>query len=94
MIIQQNRGAQYMPHDNAIHDNDITMAGGGGAVAGWFADYKGNKFANTNLFASNRYHVGPNGADKKAWAANSFKNFSQWQATGQDTGSTVDTNTN
>jgi parallel beta-helix repeat protein len=92
MIIQQDRGVNHMPHDNAVHDNDVTMAGGPGAVAGWFADYKPKTFAKSNLFASNHYHVRPHGAAKQVWAPNDWKTFAAWQATGQDAHSTVDTN--
>jgi parallel beta-helix repeat protein len=92
MIIQQDRGSNHMPHDNAVHDNDVTMAGGPGAVAGWFADYKVKSFGKNNVFASNHYHVRPHGAAKQVWAPNGWKTFAAWQATGQDAHSTVDTN--
>lgn len=89
IIIQQNRGRRHMPKSNTIHDNDITMADGGGAVAGWFADYKPNKFADSNRFDNNHYHVAD--ADGSLWAPNEWTSFADWQATGQDAHSTVDT---
>lgn len=89
MIVQQDRGHGELPKRNSIHDNDITMAGGGGAVAGWFADYKPKLFAKSgNLFDHNRYHVTAPGGD--FWAPNDWKSFAAWQATGQDANSTVD----
>ena len=88
MIIQQKRGHRHMPSGNSIHDNDITMAGGDGAVAGWFADYKPNRFAHSNTFDDNHYHVyAPDGS---FWAPNEWTDFAAWQATGKDTNSTVD----
>ena len=90
VIIQQNRGRQWMPRSNTIQNNDITMAGGDGVVAGWFADFKPNKFASSNGFDKNHYHVyAPDGA---FWSANALSSFADWQATGQDTNSTVDSN--
>ncbi len=57
VIVQQKRGRGNMPRSNSIHDNDITLAGGDGAIAGWFADFKPNKFASSNKFDNNHYHV-------------------------------------
>jgi parallel beta-helix repeat protein len=88
MIIQQNRGHKHMPSGNTIHDNDITMAGGEGAVAGWFADYKPHKFAASNHFDSNHYHVYDTGGP--FWAPNEWVGFADWQATGQDPNGTLD----
>lgn len=89
MIVQQNRGAKHMPRRNSIHDNDITMAGGEGAAAGWFADYKPKAFAQSgNLFDSNRYQV--YAPDGDLWAPNEWTSFAAWQATGQDAHSTLD----
>lgn len=88
VIVQQNRGNRHMPHDNTISGNDITLAGGEGAIAGWFADYKPNGFAADNLFDGNRYHV--YAADGAFWAPNEWTSFAGWQATGQDLHSTVD----
>jgi hypothetical protein len=91
MIIQQNRGSGHMPHNNRIHDNDITMAGGEGAAAGWFADFKPNQFPQANnLFDNNRYHVQPTGPGTLVWAPNDWVSFADWQATGQDVHSTRD----
>jgi hypothetical protein len=89
MIVQQNRGYRHMPRNNSIHDNDVTMGGGEGAVAGWFAEYKPNAFSKANnVFDKNRYHVyAPDGA---LWAPNEWTDFAAWQATGQDAHSTVD----
>jgi hypothetical protein len=90
VIIQQNRGHDHLPKGNSIHHNDITMAGGDGALAGWFADFKPNEFAGSNRFDKNHYHVyAPDGA---FWSANALSSFADWQATGQDTNSTVDSN--
>ena len=64
-------------------------AGGEGAVAGWFADYKPKVFAHAgNLFDDNRYHV--YAPDGDFWAPNGWRSFTAWQATGQDANSTVD----
>jgi parallel beta-helix repeat protein len=88
IVIQQNRGHRNMPHDNSVHDNDFTMAGGEGALAGWFADYRPGTFAATNLFDDNHYHVyAPDGA---FWSANEAVDFASWQASGQDAHSTLD----
>ncbi|HWA92301.1 MAG TPA: right-handed parallel beta-helix repeat-containing protein [Rhizomicrobium sp.] len=88
IIIQQDRGRPNMPSHNEIFGNDITMAGGGGVMAGWFADYKPNKFAADNVFHDNHYHV--YAPDGPFWSANEYVSFADWQATGQDAGSTVD----
>jgi hypothetical protein len=88
IIIQQNRGQEHMPKGNTVHDNDITMAGGEGAVAGWFADFKPGKFSRSNRFKNNHYHV--YATDGAFWAPNDWENFTDWQATGQDTNSTLD----
>ncbi len=88
VIVQQNRGRGHMPEGNSITDNDITMKGGEGAIAGWFADYKPRKFAGTNSFDRNRYHV--YAPDGDFWAPNEWTSFAAWQATGQDAHSTVD----
>jgi hypothetical protein len=88
IIIQQNRGHEHMPKGNEIHNNDITMAGGSGAVVGWFADYKPNNFARSNKFDKNHYHVAA--TDGTFWAPNEWVSFTDWQATGQDARSTID----
>ncbi len=73
VIIQQNRGHDHLPKGNSIHHNDITMAGGDGVVAGWFADFEPNKFAGSNRFDKNHYHVyAPDGA---FWSANALSSF-------------------
>jgi len=88
VIVQQNRGHGNMPKSNSIHDNDITLKGGEGAIAGWFADFKPNKFASSNVFDNNHYHVyAPGGS---FWAPNEWTSFAAWQATGQDAHSTLD----
>jgi hypothetical protein len=88
VIIQQNRGRAHMPSGNTIKRNDITMAGGDGAIAGWFADYKPRHFAASNVFDENHYHVyAPEGA---FWAPNEWTGFTAWQATGQDLNATLD----
>jgi Right handed beta helix region len=88
IVIQQKRGARNMPRDNNVHDNDFTMTGGEGALAGWFADYKPDAFASTNTFDNNHYHVyAPDGA---FWSANEAVDFAQWQESGQDVHSTLD----
>lgn len=89
VIIQQNRGAGHMPANNTVTGNDITLAGGEGAIAGWFADYRTRRFAASNRFDNNRYHV--HATDGLFWAPNEWTSFSDWQATGQDIHSTVDT---
>ncbi|HVU19387.1 MAG TPA: right-handed parallel beta-helix repeat-containing protein [Rhizomicrobium sp.] len=90
IIVQQNRGRRHMPGGNTIHDNDVTIPGGDGAVAGWFADYKPRRFSPTNQFDNNHYHVyAPGGS---FWAPNEWARFADWQATGQDAHSTVDSN--
>lgn len=88
MIIQQDRGRSHMPARNHAHDNDITMAAGEGAVAGWFADFKPHKFARTNTFDNNHYHV--YATDGAFWAPNEWTSFADWQATGRDQNSTLD----
>lgn len=88
IIIQQRRGRAHMPDGNTIHDNDVTMAGGEGAVAGWFADYKPDDFAQSNRFDNNHYHV--YAPDGPFWAPNEWTGFAAWQATGQDQNSTLD----
>lgn len=88
VVIQQNRGARHMPKDNQVYDNDVTLAGGEGAMAGWFADYRPSNFAASNVFHDNRYHV--YAPDGPFWAPNEWTSFADWQATGQDAGSTVD----
>jgi hypothetical protein len=90
MVIQQERGAKHMPRDNSIHDNDITMAGGTGAVAGWFADYKWNRFDPSNRWDRNHYHLGPLDEGEDVWAVNDWVTFGAWQASGQDHDGTVD----
>lgn len=88
VIVQQDRGRGHSPKNNSIHDNDITLKGGEGAIAGWFADFKPNKFASSNEFDDNRYHVyAPDGS---FWAPNEWTSFAAWQATGQDAHSTLD----
>lgn len=88
VIIQQNRGRANMPKDNSIHDNDVTLAGGQGAIAGWFADFKPNKFSSSNTFDNNHYHV--YATDGAFWSPNGLTGFAAWQATGQDAHSTLD----
>jgi parallel beta-helix repeat protein len=87
IIIQQNRGRAHMPEGNKIHDNAVTLQGGEGALAGWFADYKPGKFSATNIFDNNKYYV--YATDGSFWAPNEWTTFPAWQATGQDTHSTV-----
>ena len=95
IVIQQNRGAGHMPRHNRIHDNDVTMAAGEGAVAGWFADYKPDRFADAdNLFDHNHYHCAPDRAGNAVWAPNDWVGFAAWQATGQDVHSTRDGHVN
>jgi hypothetical protein len=93
MIIQQDRGARHMPRDNLVHDNDITMAGGTGAVAGWFADYKWSRFARSNRWNRNHYHLGQHAEGEDVWAVNDWVALDAWQASGQDHDGTVDGNT-
>ncbi len=88
VIIQQNRGRTNMPKGNLIHDNDVTLAGGEGAIAGWFADFKPNKFSPSNTFDNDHYHV--YATDGAFWAPNGWTGFAAWQATGQDAHSTLD----
>jgi hypothetical protein len=90
MVIQQQRGSKHMPRDNSIHDNDITMAGGTGAVAGWFADYKQTRFDPSNRWNRNHYHLGPLDEGEDVWAVNDWVSFDTWQASGQDHAGTVD----
>ena len=90
MVIQQDRGARHMPRDNFIHDNDVTMAGGTGAVAGWFSDYKPSRFAPSNRWRSNHYHLGALSEGEDVWAVNDWVTFDAWQASGQDHDGTVD----
>jgi parallel beta-helix repeat protein len=88
LIIQQNRGRDHMPDYNTINGNDVTLAAGDGALAGWFADYRPGKFAASNVFKNNHYHVyAPEGL---FWAPNGTASFADWQASGQDAGSTLD----
>jgi len=88
VVIQQDRGNRHMPQDNTILRNDITLPGGEGAVAGWFADYRPGHFAADNRFDENHYHVrAPGGL---FWAPNEWTSFAAWQATGQDANATVD----
>jgi parallel beta-helix repeat protein len=88
VIIQQDRGRGTMPKGNKVHDNDITLAGGDGAIAGWFADFKPGKFSASNIFDNNHYHVYATGG--AFWAPNEWTDFAAWQVTGQDTHSTLD----
>ncbi|MBV9991284.1 MAG: right-handed parallel beta-helix repeat-containing protein [Alphaproteobacteria bacterium] len=88
VVIQQDRGARHMPKDNRITGNDVTLAAGDGVVAGWFADYRPNAFAASNVFDDNRYHVAA--PDGMFWAPNEWTTFAAWQATGQDVHSAVD----
>lgn len=88
VIVQQKRGRKHMPSDNTIQENDITLAGGEGVVAGWFADYKPRQFATSNTFENNHYQLYETDGD--FWSANEVENFSAWQATGQDANSTLD----
>jgi hypothetical protein len=90
IVIQQRRGAEHMPRDNSIHDNDITMAGGTGAVAGWFADYRWDRFSRTNRWNRNHYHLGALSEGEDVWAVNDWVAFDAWQASGQDHAGTVD----
>jgi hypothetical protein len=88
-IVQQDRGPTYIPHDIWVHDNDVTMAGGYGVVAGWFADFQPGLFKRgNNRFDNNHYHVLPRAA-AEAWAINRFGDFADWRATGQDLNGSV-----
>lgn len=91
MIIQQDRGARHLPRDNLIHDNDITMAGGTGAVVGWFADYKPKLFPDANnRWDANHYHLGALAEGQDVFAPNRWVTFAKWRASGQDAHSSVD----
>jgi parallel beta-helix repeat protein len=90
-IIQQDRGAQFMPRNVLIHDNDVTMTGGYGAVVGWFAEVGVDAFLHANNhFDRNRYHVlAP--VTRQVWVANGPGTFPSWQTAGGDPNGTVDT---
>jgi parallel beta-helix repeat protein len=89
-VIQQSRGSQFKPRNIFIHDNDITMTGGEGVVAGWFAEAETGAFDASNRFDHNHYHVA-DPATRRVWAANAFDIFPVWQAAGGDPNGTVDT---
>jgi len=88
-LIQQDRGPAYRLRDVAVLRNDVTMAGGPGFAAGWFADFdpEGVK-AGGNRFEANRYRV-PDAA-AALWFANSPVGFASWQAVGADRAGTAE----
>jgi hypothetical protein len=90
-VIQQSRGIQFKPRNVSIHNNTITMAGGYGAVVGWFAELGTGGFLDANnRFDHNHYHIlAP--ITRPLWVANKFGNFQAWQAAGGDPNGTVDT---
>jgi hypothetical protein len=90
-VIQQSRGVQFKPRNVSIHDNDVTMARGDGAVAGWFAEMGTGAFVDANNhFDRNHYHI-VSPIARPLWVANKFGNFQAWQAAGGDPHGTVDT---
>lgn len=91
IVIQQDRGARHLPRNNWIRDNDVSLPAGDGALAGWFADYRTDRFSAANRWDSNRYHLHSAGSGQDVWVANAWMQFADWQATGQDRHSTADT---
>jgi parallel beta-helix repeat protein len=93
-LIYQDRGSgAYGPHvttDNYVHNNTVTYLGNTGA-SGAAADFNPDSLWNgNNRFNYNTYHA-PR-VDLARWAWRGEKNWSQFQAAGQDTGGTADTN--
>ena len=84
-IIQQNRGSQYLVHDVSVFNNDLTMAGGDGMLAGWFVDYNEAAYnSGRNVFSGNRYHAFSLDPDNDFWVSGDSGNFAAWQRAGQD----------
>jgi hypothetical protein len=94
-LIQQNRGSASLGllivQNNAIHDNHVYYLGAPGQ-SGAVADYDpggGTIFTRNNRFTNNHYHAANSG---NRWQWNGALTFTQWQAAGQDTTGTFDTN--
>jgi parallel beta-helix repeat protein len=84
-LIQQDRGAQHAVRNVVVAGNEIVKRRGGGALAGWFADFEADRFPErNNRFEANRYVVAPTARDEPAWFANASVTFRAWQEGGAD----------
>jgi hypothetical protein len=89
-------GTQVYSHDIKVHDNDFIMKGTASHAYPYIfadTDRSSGTFFNTavNTYSNNTYHVANAGFQYWFWTGG-YKTWAQWQATGQDVGSTIDTN--
>jgi len=89
-LIQQDRGAGLGLRNIAVTGNVLVMAGGGGTLAGWFADFEAERVAGSSIrFESNEYVVPSLPSPIRAWSMDRPLLFQQWQAAGFDAHGTI-----